>query len=81
MAAELERGAVKLVAARLGQDVDDAAERAPGLGRVHVRLDFYFRDRIDRRLDAHGADRALVVVHAVHELVVQHVVHAVDRDR
>ena len=81
VAAELEPGSVELVAARLRDDVDDAAQRSARLCGVHVGLDADFRDRVDRRLDRHRADRALVVVHAVDELIVQDVVDAVDRHR
>ena len=79
--AELEPGTVELVAARLRDDVDDAAERPARLGRVHVGLHPHFGNRINRGLDGDRADAALVVVHAVDELIVQHVVDAVDRDR
>ena len=67
--------------ARLGDDVDDAAGGAPGLGGVVVGLDLDLGDRVDRRLDANRADRALVVVHAVDQLVVLVVERAVDGDR
>src|SRR5206468_8992659 len=78
---EVERGAVVLVAAGFGDDVNDAAEGTARFGRVYVRLNLDLGNRVDRRLDAHGADGALVVVHTVDKLVVQHVVDAVDRDR
>ena len=81
VAGELESGSVKLVAARLRDDVDHAAQRAAGLGRVHVGLDAHFRNRVNRRLDRDRPDRAFVVVHAIDELIVQHVVDAVDRHR
>ena len=72
---------MKRVSAGFRDDVDDATERAARLGRVHVRLHAHFRDRVNRRFDRHRADRALVVVHAIDELVVQHVVHAVNGHR
>ncbi len=78
---ELETRSVEVVRPGLGDDVDDATRGAADFGGVHVGLDFHLRDRVDRRLDDHGADVALVVVDAVQQLVVLVVHRAVDRDR
>jgi hypothetical protein len=78
VAEEAVAGAVEVVGARLGEDVDDRAGGASTLGRVHVGLHLHFGDRIHRRAHADRADVTLVVVDAVDEVVVQHVVLPVD---
>jgi len=71
--------AVEVVGARFGQDVHHRTGRAAGLGGVHVGLHLHLGDGVDRRPHADGADVALVVVHAVDQVVVDDVVLAVDR--
>ena len=81
VAGKLERRPAEAVGARLGEDVHDAAGGAPGLGRVVTGLDLDLGDGVDGRLDANRADRALVVVHPVDELIVLVVQRAVDGNR
>ena len=81
VAEEPERRATELVGARLGEDVDDAAGGASDLRRVAC----WSAPRISAiasidGLDANRADGALVVVHAVNQLIVLVVGRAVDRD-
>ena len=61
------------VGARLGDDVDGSAGGPANLSGVHVGLNADFLDRVDRRMHTDGADDALVVVHAVHQLVIDDV--------
>ena len=78
---ELVPRTMERVRARLGEDVDDTAPRAAGFGQIQVRLDPDFLNGVHRRLDADRADVALVVVHAVDQVVVPSAVAAVDRHR
>ena len=69
-AKELEPRPAELIAARLRDDVDHAAERAAVLRLVEVGLHHDFLNRVDRRLDAHAGLNPLDVVEAVDQLQV-----------
>ncbi len=74
---EVEKASVKFVGARLGDDVDDAARRAPELGGRARRDDLKLLDGVER--DIYGgalasgllAEEAVVVVAAVEADVVE----------
>ena len=61
VAVELESGSVKCVGARARHRVDDAARRAPELGRVRVRQHLEFEHRLDAEEHAGRRSGRLVV--------------------
>jgi hypothetical protein len=57
---------MKLIRARFGDDVDNAARSPAYLGGVSVCLDVDLLDRFDGGPHSDGADDTFVVIQAVH---------------
>ena len=69
VAEQLEGGAVELVRAALGDDLEGAAVRAAGVGAEALRLEVELADRVEREQLHQAADRVVVVVPAVDQVV------------
>src|SRR5262249_17800172 len=75
---EFERRAMKRVGSRFREDVDDSGGGAADVRAIQVRLNFEFLDRVNRRPHTDRADKSLIIVHAVDEVVIRHRILAID---
>ena len=79
VAQELVDSSMKVVRARLGDEVNRRPRRLAEGSRINVGLNLELLNRVRRRLQSEGAKRNLPSVHAVEQGVVARVAIAVGR--